>query len=440
MPTLLTDQEPANAQPTTAPAAPPITTTQTPGSTQPASPASATPPPSSNFALPQLTPKTESTVAGQVQNLTGKNSGLLQQARSVGMKQAARRGLTNSSIAAGATQAAVYDRVLPIAQQDASTNANFQLNDRQYEQGLKQNEQQFGFNSALSAQNADEAARAAQAQFGFNTQLSLQDHLQRSGLSAQEAEQAAAAAFKQYGYTSQLSQQDATQRSGLSAQEAQQALTANREQFGFQSALNQQQVELDIFRQETLLPLTERLKKLDASLAADLDKVQSENDLVLQNSLAASTLYATGLQSLSQLYSTAGLSAAQMAAGRESILSNMTAGLGFMADVEKGFSGIPGVSTPTAPPTSGTAPAPTTGTGTGTAPTLNQQTQTAINNSPEFTSLAQQYQALKNQVMPNQRMNQRLGGILNRSAERRRTRQMTDLLNQIRQLDPSYAG
>lgn len=61
------------------------------------------------------------TVQGQVNSILSKDTPLMQRARTLATQQMAQRGLVNSSINAGAGTAAMIDRALPIAQQDAST-------------------------------------------------------------------------------------------------------------------------------------------------------------------------------------------------------------------------------------------------------------------------------------------------------------------------------
>lgn len=132
------------------------------------------------------TPSVNSTVAGQLAAITGKNSGLMQRAKAAGLATAAARGLINSSLAANASQAAVYDRMLPIAQQDASTSSQFQLNERQYKQNLQQsafnmNQQfeqdlrQFGYQKALTQLQGSIAAAAQQAAFENTGALNAQN-------------------------------------------------------------------------------------------------------------------------------------------------------------------------------------------------------------------------------------------------------------------------
>lgn len=61
----------------------------------------------------------EALVQTQLENITKKDSPLMDLAKQQGMNIAAKRGLLNSSIAAGASQAELVKQALPIAQQDA---------------------------------------------------------------------------------------------------------------------------------------------------------------------------------------------------------------------------------------------------------------------------------------------------------------------------------
>ena len=61
-------------------------------------------------------------VAEQMKTLLGSDSGYLKSARQSGVDYAHQRQLLNSSLAAGASEKAAIDAVLPIAQQDAQTN------------------------------------------------------------------------------------------------------------------------------------------------------------------------------------------------------------------------------------------------------------------------------------------------------------------------------
>lgn len=58
----------------------------------------------------------------QLEEITKKDSALMQRAATKGKQYANKRGLLNSSLAAGASQAAMLEAATPIAQQDAQTS------------------------------------------------------------------------------------------------------------------------------------------------------------------------------------------------------------------------------------------------------------------------------------------------------------------------------
>jgi hypothetical protein len=72
--------------------------------------------------LGEVTP--EKTVQGQLGKILQAGNPLLEAAKARAMKQAASRGLVNTSVAAQAGEEAIVNQALPIAQQDASTYYN----------------------------------------------------------------------------------------------------------------------------------------------------------------------------------------------------------------------------------------------------------------------------------------------------------------------------
>lgn len=120
----------------TQPATQPAAGAQPATGTQPAAGQAATPPATSPTQTQQATTwqqgisqadttlgevQPNMTVQGQMAEITGKDSPLMQRARAEGMLVAGRRGLQNSSIAAGASMGSMVDRAMPMAQQDAGT-------------------------------------------------------------------------------------------------------------------------------------------------------------------------------------------------------------------------------------------------------------------------------------------------------------------------------
>lgn len=76
--------------------------------------------------------------ATQATEIMSESSPLMRQARNEGMLSAAKRGLGNSSIAAGASQAAATKAAVPLAQQNAAAEQKQDLTNQQYEQQAEQ--------------------------------------------------------------------------------------------------------------------------------------------------------------------------------------------------------------------------------------------------------------------------------------------------------------
>ena len=79
------------------------------------------------YSAAQNTVNPNQTVAGQFASDTDPNSVLMTQANTLGSQQSNARGLLNSSIGISAADDSMYKAALPIAQQDATTNANSSL-------------------------------------------------------------------------------------------------------------------------------------------------------------------------------------------------------------------------------------------------------------------------------------------------------------------------
>ena len=93
-----------------------------------------------------------SDVADIVADITSKDSQIMQRANAQGLQAANRRGLLNSSIAAGASQAAVLDQAIPMAQQTAAQRHDTSQTRLQGGIASTMQNQQFHENTALTAQ------------------------------------------------------------------------------------------------------------------------------------------------------------------------------------------------------------------------------------------------------------------------------------------------
>ena len=123
-----------------------------------------------------------STVEGRMEGLLSSSSPYIKRARTGAKQQAASRGLLNSSIAAGAGEAAAIDAALPIAQQDASAENQFGLADLQagHTQDTLRTEaelksglmgEEAGYTSTLASEKAGYATDLATLQAGFEKDI-----------------------------------------------------------------------------------------------------------------------------------------------------------------------------------------------------------------------------------------------------------------------------
>lgn len=123
-----------------------------------------------------------STVSGQMEGLLGKNSKYLNLARTKAMQTANSRGMLNSSMAAGAGEAAAIEAALPIAQQDAATYKEMQargqtteyqgqLNSQQAWYQMDQTKLQGLISADLNEQQSQIQAFQKELDFGYKTKL-----------------------------------------------------------------------------------------------------------------------------------------------------------------------------------------------------------------------------------------------------------------------------
>lgn len=97
----------------------------------------------------------EDTVEGRITNLTGTDSKYMQVARQGAKAEANRRGLVNSSIAAGAAEAAVIREARPIAEADAKTYSTTRLENQRTQNQFLSNEQSAELNKELAKYKGD---------------------------------------------------------------------------------------------------------------------------------------------------------------------------------------------------------------------------------------------------------------------------------------------
>lgn len=127
------------------------------------------------------------TVQGQLSGILASNSPLLQQAQTKSLQDMNARGLSNSSMAIGAGQNALYSAALPIAQADANINAtNAQTNTQIKNNSDATNTNILNSTSQFNAQASNTASQnAANASNQIlGTQLDQNNKLQLADVEA----------------------------------------------------------------------------------------------------------------------------------------------------------------------------------------------------------------------------------------------------------------
>lgn len=102
----------------------------------------------------------DASVSTKLNGLLSKNNPYMQQATTQGLQFANKRGLLNSSIAAGAVDTSRIGAALPIASQDASQTSQANLT----QTGINSNEKIAGMNIASNDREKSEAAATAAEQ------------------------------------------------------------------------------------------------------------------------------------------------------------------------------------------------------------------------------------------------------------------------------------
>jgi hypothetical protein len=145
-------------------------------------------------------PKLNQDAGKELTGLLSKDNPLMLQARTQGLQTAASRGLLSSSMAAGASTAAMVDRAAPLAQQNAAQNA-------------AQNLSYQGYTQSSANQATDIAAQSARQ----TQQEAAQTALQQTDVAAQSARQAADIAARTDLQTADAAQQQTLQATDLAA-------------------------------------------------------------------------------------------------------------------------------------------------------------------------------------------------------------------------------
>lgn len=220
----------------------------------------------------QMDPNDSTNSASQLDAITSQNSPYIQLAEQQGLLTAASRGLENSSIGAGAAQAAATAAAAPLAQQNASEAST-----------AKNQNAQLGTQASEFNSSQDAAAKELQAQLGTSvSQSNAQAATANSEFNAQQTQAAAAA--------------NATAKNTMAAQTA--ALTED---------MNKQ--------------------NLSGTQAARLANIQAQSSQLIATNQSAASLYSTYLSSMSATMANKDISPSRVADTISAMQSMVSSGL-----------------------------------------------------------------------------------------------------------------
>lgn len=263
--------------------------------------------------------------ASQLNAITAANSPYIQQAEQQGLLSAASRGLENSSIGAGAAEAAAVQAAAPFAEQNASAATQGVLTNAQLAQQAALQNSQLG--TQVSQQNAALGTQVSQQNAGLATQVAEQNaqlgttaSLQNSQLRTQAGEFNAS----QQNANQQLNAQLATQQGQFNASQTQAAAATNA---AANNAMTQQTMQLN----ESI-----NQQYLSGTQAQTLASIQGQyNQLIAQNSAAAS-LYTTMLNGINATMANKDIAPSRVADTIAADQSLLSTGLGIIDAINGG--------------------------------------------------------------------------------------------------------
>lgn len=277
--------------------------------------------------------------ASQLNAITAANSPYIQEAEQQGLLSAASRGLENSSIGAGAAEAAAVQAAAPFAEQNANAATQGVLTNAQLAQqtalqnanlGTQVAEQNASLGTQVSEQNAGLGTQVSEQNAGLGTQVAEQNaqlgttaSLQNSQLATQAGEFNAS----QANANQQLNAQLATQQGQFNASQTQAAAATNA---AANNAMTQQ-----------IMQLNESINQqyLSGTQAQTLASIQGQyNQLISQNSAAAS-LYTSMLNGINATMSNQNIAPQRVADTIAADQNLLSTGLGIIDALNGGTSG-----------------------------------------------------------------------------------------------------
>lgn len=173
-----------------------------------------------NEAMPSIAPtQVDDSVVNKLNKITAQDSPIMQAARTEGLKVANRRGLLNSSMAAGATQASMLQAALPIAQQEASQDFGRNRDARAFEYGMASQDSAQGFQSGENALDRGLQDRMQGRDIASREKLTLAQIASSEGMAAADRALEDLMQSRALGAADRQQIRDISSREGLAAAE-----------------------------------------------------------------------------------------------------------------------------------------------------------------------------------------------------------------------------
>lgn len=280
--------------------------------------------------------KPSETVAGQLDTMLGTGSPYIERARAGAAQAANARGLINSSISAGAGEAAAIDAALPIAQQDANIygtaaqqNQSYQNTAGQFNAGAMNT---ANLNAAAAGNQSLQATQQGQiqtgligAQAGQTRQTQAEAALQALQLSSQQGQIQTGLIGTQAGQARQTQTEAALQAAQLSGQQAQQT----QQQIAAQAEQARQTATLQN-------SLDTALQTLRGQQATDLSNVEAQYRTTIQTSASAAQLFTSITNAMTVAQSDANTTPEQKAKAATTLTNMLKSGLAVIGGASAG--------------------------------------------------------------------------------------------------------
>lgn len=238
-------------------------------------------------------PTSGETTRGQMESLLDSDSVYLQRARARAAEQSAARGLQNSSIGAGAGEAAAIDAALPIASQDAAQS---------WQRGERIGEQDWRTGERIGEQEWQSGERQRDRSWQTGERQDTQHWETRE-------------------------RQDRQHWDTRERQDTQRWETNERQDS--QNWQMRRDAELARLDRETQVIL----KRMDNANAVKLAQLQGQIAQASQRDGNAAAMYQTGLQSMTAILNNPNMTPAQQQAAIDNVIAGMQRGINFVQSI-----------------------------------------------------------------------------------------------------------